>query len=225
MKGRRFLPDMDGGSSLGWFYSPAPDYTFTCFFMRLESLFKDNETLKNYLTTVRSFVAKASIHHCCLEDREAHTYGTNTPTESLPYKAAAQAALHHSSPKNCPIPCQTLRKEAHSPFLFGLCVADVNGCRLNAGLPWRCLHEEMMSSWLLKITEHRRHSPRCQDDKANKHSAAFVRRQTAVCCFLKKAQQSSQIREGKSRKNKGFVEGDDGRDAGMVSSQNGCSSF
>lgn len=180
-----------------------------------------------------SFVAKASIHHCCLEQREARTYGTNTPTESLPYKATAQAALHHGSPENCPIPGQTAGEEAsaHFPFCLraGLCVADGSGCRLNAGLPSRSLHGGMMSSWLLKITEHRRHSPRCQGDNANKHTQGCLC-QPPDCCLLstKKGaadRQVAQICEEKSCQNRGSVEGDDGRDAGMASSKSGCSYF
>lgn len=198
-------------------------------FMRLESTFKDNETLKKCLTTVGSFVSKASIHHCCLEHREARTYGTNTPTESLPYKATAQAALHHGSPKNCPIPGQTAREEAsaHFPFCL-LCVADGNGCRLNAGLPARSLYGEMMSSWLLMITEHRRHSPCCQGDKANKHTGLPLSADGLLSVVLAKGaadQQITQICDEKSCKNKGFVEGDDGRDAGIASSKNGCTYF
>lgn len=137
------------------------------------------------------FVAKASIHHCCLEHWEARTYGTNTPTESLPYKATAQAALHHGSPKNCPIPGQTAREEASAHFPF---------C-LRAGLRvfrWERLPVKRWSSFafparrddVIVAAEDYRASatlavlPGRQGKQT--HRAAFVSRRTAVCCPRKR---------------------------------------
>lgn len=126
---------------------------------------------------------------------------------------------------------QQEKKRAHifpSVCALGFVFSDGNGCRLNAGLPSRSLHGEMMSSWLLKITEHRRHSPCCQGDKANKHTGLPLSADGLLSVVLAKGgadERITQICDGKSCKNKGFVEGDDGRDAGMASSKNSCTYF
>lgn len=80
--------------------------------------------------------------------REACTYGTNTPTDSRPYKATVQASLHHSSPKNCPIPGQTVREEVSTHFvLFALVL-------LTEWLPVKHWSSFGFPAWRADVIEH-----------------------------------------------------------------------
>lgn len=64
----------------------------------------------------------------------------------------------------------------------------------------------MMSSWRLKITEHRRHSLRCQDDHTNKHTALPLSDDglLSVVPSKRRSRTLRYVGDEKPRKNEGF---------------------